>query len=114
MIPECHHIKTSGGKCGSPALRGELYCYFHSRPRQRVNQPRVSLAAYLRKELANLEDRGAIQRATTGVAKAVAENRIDIKRAGLILYALQIAAGNAKMARHTVSTEALAKPILNY
>jgi hypothetical protein len=103
MVPECHHIKTSGGKCGSPALRGELYCYFHSRPpirasKTRSSQPPNGIAAYLHKELANLEDRGAIQRATTGVAKAVAENRIDIKRAGLILYALQIASGNAKKA----------------
>ena len=74
MIPECHHIKTSGGKCGSPALRGELYCYFHSRPRQRTSQRPRRL---LRKELANLEDRGAIQRAITEVAKAVAENQIE-------------------------------------
>ena len=35
MVPECRHIKTSGGKCGShapfPRLVGQPYCYFHSR-----------------------------------------------------------------------------------
>ncbi len=31
MVPKCHHIKASGEKYGSPALRGQLYCYFHSR-----------------------------------------------------------------------------------
>ena len=98
MIPECHHIKTSGGKCGSPALRGQLYCYFHSAPpcETRTSQPHAGLAAYLPKEIGNLEDRGAIQLAVTKVAKAVAENRIEPRRAGLILYALQIASGNAK------------------
>ena len=91
MVPECHQIKVSGGKCGSPALRGQLYCYFHSRPirasparasKTRTSQPHTGLAAYLHKELANLEDRGAIQRATTGVAKAVAEkpNRASPRR----------------------------------
>ncbi len=109
MIPECDQIKTSGGKCGAPALRGQLYCYFQSRPK-RSSRPRAGLATYLSKELANLEDRGAIQRAITGVAKALAENRIEPKRGGLILYALQIAAGNAKNAGQTISNEAIAKP----
>jgi hypothetical protein len=110
MFPECHHIKTSGGKCGSPVLRGEFYCYFHSRPRQRTSRPRTGLAAYLRKELANLDDRGAVQRALTKVAKAVSENQIEPRRASLILYALQIAAGNTKRAGQPLSSEAIAKP----
>src|SRR3974390_1788777 len=105
MVPECHHIKTSGGKCGSPALRGELYCYFHSRPKQRKSQPRGSLATYLHNDLGNLEDRGAIQHAATKVAKAVAENQIEPRRAGLILYALQIASGNAKNTEQIVSSK---------
>jgi hypothetical protein len=96
MVRECHHIKTSGGKCGAPALRGQLSCYFHSRRENIAGQPGINLAASLRKELANLEDRGAIQRAATRVVKAVVEDQIDPRRAELILYALQIAEGNAK------------------
>ena len=26
----CRHIKLGGGRCGSPALRGQHYCYFHA------------------------------------------------------------------------------------
>jgi hypothetical protein len=25
----CEHIKSNGEFCGSPALRGRAYCYFH-------------------------------------------------------------------------------------
>src|SRR5580704_4442580 len=27
----CTHIKVTGVRCGSPALRGEQFCYFHQR-----------------------------------------------------------------------------------
>ena len=108
MVPECRHIKTSGGKCGSPALRGQPYCYFHSRLKQRMNQSSSACPIDgLSKELANLEDRGAIQHAVTEVATAVADFRIDTKRAGILLYALQIASGNAKDAGQIVSTDAI-------
>ena len=94
MVPECRHIKTSGGKCGSPALRGKPYCYYHSRLKQRAAQPR---SPYLAIELpASLEDRGSIQLALSEIVTAIAENRIDTKRAGVLLYALQIASSNAK------------------
>ncbi len=110
MISECRHIKTSGGKCGSPALRGQLYCYFHSLVKQRAKQPHTHPVAPLSKEFANLQDHGAIQHAITQVAMALAENRIETKRAGILLYGLQIASGNAKGAKQTVSSAAIAEP----
>ena len=73
----------------------------------RTRQPRNGLAAYLHKELGSLEDRGAIQRAATKIAKAVAETRVEPRRAGLILYALHVASGNAKKAGWIVSNEAV-------
>jgi len=30
-IARCEHIKTNGTQCGSPALRGKHFCYFHKR-----------------------------------------------------------------------------------
>jgi len=30
MVPDWRHINSPGGKCGSPALRGKTWCYFHS------------------------------------------------------------------------------------
>src|SRR5271163_3700353 len=42
MVPECQHMKPVGGKCGSPALKGKAWCYFHSPERLRpVRSTRV-------------------------------------------------------------------------
>jgi hypothetical protein len=30
-LPLCTHIKVTGHRCGSPALRKQLLCYFHAR-----------------------------------------------------------------------------------
>lgn len=47
-------------------------------------------------DLPPLEDAASIQLALIEVAQALAANRIDPKRAGLLLYALQVASANAK------------------
>jgi hypothetical protein len=106
MTPECRHIKTSGGKCGSPALRGQPFCYFHSRLRERTARlPRAFEAL----ELPPLEDRGAIQLAISEIVTAVANYRMDHKRAGVLLYALQIASHNAKNSEEIVSSHAVSE-----
>jgi hypothetical protein len=105
MILECRHIKLSGGKCGSPALKGKPYCYFHSRMKERVNQPPNSLEEVF----ANLEDRGAIQHALSAVGMAFAARRITSKDASIYSYILQTASSNAKNADLIVSTEAVSK-----
>ena len=91
---QCEHIKANGLRCGSPALRQRRYCYFHfcahdlrRRRRQQPNAPFV---------LPLLEDANSIQMAIQQVAEAVLEERIDNKRAGLVLFALQTAACNLK------------------
>ena len=110
MVPECRHIKTSGGKCGSPALRGKPYCYFHSRLKQRAARP---ASPYLAIELpAALEDRGAIQLALSEIVTAVADHRIDTKRAGILLYALQIASSNAKHQDEIVCADSVDETVL--
>ena len=35
----CTHIKVTGVRCGSPALRGEQFCYFHKRMVRGVSTP---------------------------------------------------------------------------
>ena len=47
-------------------------------------------------EIPLLKDRSAIQHALTEVARAIANNNMDTKRAGLLLYSLQIASQNAR------------------
>src|SRR5437762_12730192 len=91
---QCEHIKANGLRCGSPSLRQRRYCYFHfcahdlrRRRRQQPNAPFV---------LTLLEDANSSQMAIQQVAVAVLEERIDNKRAGLVLFALQTAACNLK------------------
>jgi hypothetical protein len=85
-VPQCHYIKTDGRRCGSPALRQKRFCYFH----YEVNRPTVLLG------IPPLEDGDSIQLALTDLARAVAEDRFDQKRANSIAYILQIAAFNLK------------------
>jgi hypothetical protein len=47
-------------------------------------------------DLPSLEDAVSIQLALIDVAQALAANRIDTKRAGLLLYALQVASANVE------------------
>jgi hypothetical protein len=44
-VRHCTHIKVTGQQCGSPALRGEFFCYFHTRVTllRRDGQGRASL-----------------------------------------------------------------------
>ena len=106
MFPECRHIKTSGGKCGSPALRGQPFCYLHSRLRERTARPPRPFEAL---ELPPLEDRGAIQLAISEIVTALANYTIHPKRAGVLLYALQIASHNAKNSEEIVSSHAVSE-----
>jgi hypothetical protein len=85
----CQHIKTNGVQCQSPALRDTNFCYFHGA----MNRQRRQSDPFL---LPALEDANAIQIAVQEVIEALLEKRIDNKRAGLLLYALQIASANLK------------------
>ena len=82
---QCEHIKTNGVRCGSPALRGRRYCYFH----YNLIRPRVNVFPLL-------EDANAIQLELGEVIRGLIDQRLDTKRAALILYALQIASGNLR------------------
>ncbi len=94
--PQCHHIKTSGVRCASPALRNRRYCYFHQRARPLL----IDVAARQQDpalfSLPPLEDAHAIQHALRNVAHRLLDRTLDTKTAGLLLYALQIASSNLK------------------
>ena len=85
----CQHVKTNGVQCKSPALRDHQWCYFHGA----INRPRRQSDPFV---LPALEDANAIQLAVQEVIEALLGKRIDNKRAGLLLYALQIASSNLK------------------
>ena len=100
---QCEHIKVDGEFCGSPALRGRRYCYFHlTYIGRRMRAERLHTAAtqqgvessVVALQLPPLEDANSIQIAYMQMIDAILHNRIDPKRAGLVLYALQSATQN--------------------
>ncbi len=111
----CNHVRTNGSVCQSPTLKGGLYCYFHQRDRQRLDNLRQARTVKLSTKAPDrddmdgeileslaipvLEDAAAIQVATTAVLRAFGANHIRPRRAGLLLYGLQIAALNLQRVR---------------
>jgi hypothetical protein len=87
----CTHIKVNGIRCASPALRGEVFCYFHQRMIRGVRTPSRSRLH----PIAMLENQEAIQASLMEVVNALVRNQIDVARARLVLRALSIAARNA-------------------
>jgi hypothetical protein len=97
-IKLCQHVRENGVFCRSAALRGRRYCYFHTRVlgrRMAMAQARAKGERW-RLNLPPLEDMHAVQSALMHVLEAVADDRIDPRRAGLLLYGLQQASGNIK------------------
>lgn len=96
-VARCQHIKINGTQCGSPALRKEIYCYFHmrwalksmeideSRQRERWNAT-LSLP----------EDADSIQMGLGEVIRLMMTRQVDHRTAALTLYALQTASANLK------------------
>jgi hypothetical protein len=97
-VPRCQHIKINGTQCGSPALRRRRHCFFHDRIRREQARIRAEASAQPTFELPLLEDANCVQVALMKVIQMLASGRMDPKRAGLILYALQTASINL---RHT-------------
>jgi hypothetical protein len=88
MYNECRHIMPSGKKCHSPALRDKPYCYYHTNL-HRLADPASAAAKQL--PLNAIEDASGIQIALTQVLGALNSPYMDTRRAGLLLYGLQIA-----------------------
>ena len=115
----CRHIKTNGRRCKSPCLGLSAFCYFHSRlllrhrnlvetaPTLAANLPDTPVSATgtrqylpeaspLELDLPPLEDVESIQVSISLLVAALARNRIDSKRAAVLLYGLQLASTNAR------------------
>ncbi len=90
--PRCERVREDGTVCGSPQMRGYRYCYAHERMLQTRSQ---------KLELPAPEDANGIQMAIMRVQKALIDDEISEKKAGLLLYSLQMASSNLK---HTTFT----------
>lgn len=95
-IPRCHHIKTNGTQCGSPALRGRRFCYFHKNWREQHVHLNAKQRANSSITLPVLEDADSIQVALMQVLRLILAGQIDTKMAGLLLYGLQTASLNLR------------------
>ncbi len=118
----CRHIKTNGKRCQSPSLGLSAFCYFHSRLHRRHRNLVENTSALVEPnpnpttsgtgkpqylpdhatqnpielDLPPVEDAESIQVSISLLIAALARNRIDPKRAAVLLYGLQLASTNAK------------------
>ncbi len=106
----CTHIKVTGVRCGSPALRGEQFCYFHQRMVRGVATPPNARLH----PIALIESEEAIQASLMEVINALARNSIDLKRAELLLRALHIAVRNARRVRFNIHENEMVREVPNY
>ncbi len=85
MVQACRHIKPSGLRCKSPAMREHLFCYFHARVHTRTgrNNPERTFPVP--------EDFAAIQESIARLFDGIVNESIGPKQSSQILRGLQIA-----------------------
>jgi hypothetical protein len=93
----CRHIKVNGTQCGSPALRGKNFCFYHQTNRA-ANVEWYCKESRIISEISLpvFEDAHSVQGVVRQVVGMLLQNRLEKKTAGLMLYALQIASSNLK------------------
>ena len=108
-LKSCTHIKVSGVRCGSPPLRGEQFCYFHQRMLRTVKDPASRIHHH-----ALLEDEESIQASLMEVVNALLRGTIELKRAELILRALNTAVRNIRRVKFGLHSDEMVREIPDY
>jgi hypothetical protein len=94
-VPQCQYIRTNGSQCGSPALRNQSLCYYHDRQRPIAKTfPGPAQFPPAPFFLPLLEDFSSIQRGLSKVCEHLLQRRLDPKKAGVLIYAMQLASTN--------------------
>ena len=83
--PRCRWVRTDGTTCGSPQMKRHIYCFAHKQ---------MAEAQALALMLPALEDANAIQVGLMRIQKALIDDTISTKKAGLLLYSMQLALQN--------------------
>ncbi len=107
MAPRCRWVRQDGTSCRSPQMKQHIYCFAHRQ---------MAEARTLMLMLPAPEDANAIQVGLMRIQKALLEDTISTKKAGLLLYSMQLALTNVgqttfgqakdeEMVRETVSEE---------
>jgi hypothetical protein len=101
----CEHIKGSGERCGSPAVRDRKFCYYHGRLRRLVPKTNLLLLdyqyhkpgdPYFDCDFPTLEDAESIQIGFMQVIHGVAQGRLSTWQTKALLSALHGAAANLR------------------
>ncbi len=107
----CTHIKVTGHQCGSPALRGEHFCYFHTRMikgvRSRPDQ-RLAASCYI------VDSPEALQVALIETLNDIVRGNLDPRRASLVLRALAIAQKNMRYAHFHQHARQMVRDLPDY
>jgi hypothetical protein len=85
MAPRCRWVRQDGTSCQSPEMKQHIYCFAHRQ---------MAEARTLMLMLPAPEDANAIQVGLMRIQKAVIEDTISMKKAGLLLYSMQLALTN--------------------
>jgi hypothetical protein len=83
--PRCRWVRQDGTSCGSPQMKKHIYCFAH---RQMMEARALALS------LPAPEDANAIQVGLMRIQKALIDDTISTKKAGLLLYSMQLALQN--------------------
>ena len=101
-VRNCTHIKVTGQQCGSPALRGEFFCYFHTRIIKGVEQ-RVDMRL---DSMALLEDHEAIQFSLMNAVDGLVKGTLDPPAPGSSFKPCASQPGTQRTSASTTSTTA--------
>ena len=104
-VPICQHIKDNNIRCGTPAIKGRPFCYYHNRAH--AHTPRIGERGYRAPLVETVE---SLQLLVTQVTEAIGSGRITDKTAGKLLYAVQIATGLLKMKKEAAGVGAPLQP----
>jgi hypothetical protein len=85
MAPRCQWVRQDGTSCRSPQMKQHIYCFAHRQ---------MAEARTLMLMLPPPEDANAIQVGLMRIQKALIEDTISTKKAGLLLYSMQLALTN--------------------
>jgi hypothetical protein len=85
LAPRCQWVRQDGTTCRSPQMKQHIYCFAHMQ---------MAGARELMLRLPPPEDANAIQVGLMRIQKAVIEDTISMKKAGLLLYSMQLALTN--------------------
>jgi len=88
----CEHIKDNGIRCGSPALRGRHFCYFHSRAHHPTGR-----FGHRNYRAVLPETTESLMIATAHVMQALATGDVPPKLANSMLYGLSLSKGLLRM-----------------